>query len=63
MAKANAARLRLGKLNVDENPQTTDRFQVTSIPAMLLFKDGKLVDGIIGAVPRPAIESLVARWT
>jgi thioredoxin 1 len=39
------------------------RFQVTSIPTMLLFKDGRLVDGIVGAVPRPEIESLVARWT
>ena len=63
VAKAHAGVLRLGKLNIDENPRTTSRFQVMSIPTMLLFKDGKLVDGIIGAVPRPQIEAVVTRWT
>ena len=63
VARAHAASLRLGKLNVDENPRTAERFQVTSIPTMLLFKDGKLVDGIVGAVPRPQIEAVVARWS
>ena len=63
LAKDRAASLRIGKLNVDENPRTAMRFQVMSIPTMLLFKDGKLVDGIVGAVPRPEIESMLARWT
>jgi len=63
VTKARVGSLRLGKLNVDENPRMPSRFQVTSIPTMLLFKDGRLVDGIVGAVPRPEIESLVARWT
>ena len=63
VARARAGSLRLGKLNVDENPRMPSRFQVTSIPTMLLFKDGRLVDGIVGAVPRAEIESLVARWT
>jgi len=63
VARAHAAALRLGKLNVDENPRTAERFRVTSIPTMLLFKDGTLVDGIVGAVPRPQIEAVVARWS
>jgi len=63
VAKARAGSMRLGKLNVDENARMPSRFQVTSIPTMLLFKDGRLVDGIVGAVPRAEIESLVARWT
>ncbi len=63
VAKARVGSLRLAKLNVDENPRMPGRFQVTSIPTMLLFKDGRLVDGIVGAVPRPQIEALVARWT
>ena len=63
VAKAHAGVLRLGKLNIDENPRTTSRFRVMSIPTMLLFKDGKLVDGIVGAVPRPQIEAVVTRWT
>ncbi|MCI4371706.1 MAG: thioredoxin [Thermoplasmata archaeon] len=63
VAAAHAGTLRLGKLNVDENPRSAERFQVMSIPTMLLFKDGKRVDGIVGAVPRSAIEAVVTRWT
>ena len=62
VARARADRLRLGKMNVDENPATPSRFGITSIPAMLLFKDGKLVDGIVGAVPKAEIEALLDRW-
>jgi len=50
-------------MNVDENPATPERFGITSIPTMLLFKDGKLVDGIVGAVPKAEIEALIDRWT
>jgi thioredoxin 1 len=63
VARARTGRLRLGKLNIDENPRTPTRFQITSIPTMLLFKDGRLVDGIVGAVPREQIETVLARWT
>jgi len=63
VASAHAATLRLGKLNVDESPRTAERFRITSIPTMLLFKNGQPVDGIVGAVPRPQIEALVARWS
>ena len=63
IAKERATTLRVGKLNVDENPRTAERFQVMSIPTMLLFKDGKLVDGIVGALPRAQIEALIGRWT
>lgn len=63
IARDRAATMRLGKLNVDENPRTAQRFQVMSIPTMLLFKDGKLVDGVVGALPRPQIEALLAKWT
>jgi thioredoxin 1 len=63
IAKDQAGKMRLGKLNVDENPRTAQRFQVMSIPTMLVFKDGKLVDGIVGALPRPEIEAVLKRWT
>jgi thioredoxin 1 len=63
IAHDQAGRMRLGKLNVDENPKTAMRFQVMSIPTMLLFKDGKLVDGVVGALPRPQIEALLKKWT
>src|SRR5438876_5038236 len=62
VARARADRLRLSKMNVDENPATPSRFGITSIPTMLLFKDGKLVDGIVGAVPKAEIEALLDRW-
>ena len=44
------------KLNVDTNIKTATRFNVRSIPAILFFKDGKLVDQVIGAVPKPHLE-------
>ena len=44
-------RLRIVKLNVDESPQTAARFGISSIPTMILFKDGKAVDHVVGAMP------------
>ena len=49
-------RLVVGKLNVDENPETAMRFGVMSIPTLLIMKNGKEVDRIIGAVPKHFIE-------
>jgi thioredoxin len=50
-------RVKVTKLDVDSNQQTASRFNVRSIPTILFFKDGKLVDQVIGAVPKPALES------
>ncbi|MGE0885094.1 MAG: thioredoxin [Blastocatellales bacterium] len=47
-----AGRVRIAKLNIDENPMTARRFGVQSIPTMILFKDGREVDRITGAVPK-----------
>ena len=55
LAAENAGRLRVGKLNVDENPVTAERFNVRSIPALLVFKAGREVDRIVGAQPKAAI--------
>ena len=46
---------RITKLNVDENPQTSARYQISSIPTMLIFKDGKLIDRLVGAQPKQNI--------
>jgi thioredoxin 1 len=51
--------LKVGKLNVDHNPQTSVRFAVRSIPAVLFFKDGQLVDQVVGAGPRAIYENKV----
>lgn len=53
--------LRVGKLNVDENPATAAQFHVTSIPRIMFFKDGELVDTVIGAVPRPHLEERIQK--
>jgi thioredoxin 1 len=48
--------LRVGKLNVDENPQTTQAYQIFSIPSLKVYKGGKIIGEIIGAAPKPVIE-------
>lgn len=50
-----AGRLRVAKLNVDDNPITSNRFRIQSIPALLVFKNGQEVDRIIGAQPKSEI--------
>jgi thioredoxin len=55
LAAESKGRYRIAKLNVDENPITASQFQIQSIPTMLIFKNGKLVDRIVGAQPKPAI--------
>ena len=52
LARECAGRIFVGKLNVDENPQTAERFQVYSIPTMLIMKNGKEVDRIVGCVQK-----------
>jgi putative thioredoxin len=56
---ARDGQVELAKVNVDENPQISAAFQVQSIPAVYGLKDGKVVDGFVGAQPRPAVERLV----
>jgi len=56
-----AGRLLVAKLNVDENPATTARFGVSSIPTLLLLKVGREIDRIVGAQPKPEIARRVER--
>lgn len=53
-AEANG-RYKIAKLNVDENPRISQQFGIRSIPTMLIFKHGKLVDQLVGALPKQAI--------
>jgi thioredoxin 2 len=56
LAAKYAGGVRIAKLNVDENPRTASEYAIRSIPTMLLFKDGALVNTLVGALPREAIE-------
>jgi thioredoxin-like negative regulator of GroEL len=56
-----AGRVRIGKLNVDENPATAARFAVRSIPTLLIMVDGREVDRIVGAQPKSEIAARLER--
>ena len=57
ISKAKKDKLKIFKLNVDENPQTPQKFGVRGIPTMMLFKDGNLVDTKVGNLPKNMLES------
>jgi thioredoxin 1 len=54
-------KVKVVKVNIDENPKTPTQYDVRSIPTLLMFKDGKVVGQIVGAVPKPKIEELVKK--
>jgi len=55
LAKEFVGQVRFAKLNVDQNQRTAARFQASSIPLIVMFKDGKEVDRLVGAYPAPEI--------
>lgn len=54
-----AGQVKVAKLDVDHNPRTAAQFNVRSIPTILFFKNGQLIDQVVGAVPRPALEAKI----
>ena len=54
-----AGKVTIGKLNVDDNPDTTIKFNVRGIPALLLFKGGQVVDQVVGLVPKDDIKKVI----
>ena len=56
-----AGKILFGKLNVDENREVSTQYDIMSIPTLLVFKNGKLVDTIIGAMPRQTLEQKITR--
>lgn len=59
IAKDYADRLKVGKVNVDQNSKTASQYGIMSIPSLLLFKEGKVVDQVIGAVPKEHLKEKV----
>ena len=59
LADEYAGKVTVGKLDVDNNQRSAAQFNVRSIPTILFFKGGQVVDQVIGAVPRPALEAKI----
>jgi len=54
-------KIKIAKLNVDENPKTSSRYGIMSIPTLLLFKEGELKETIVGALPQEKIIQIVTK--
>ncbi|MEM2111124.1 MAG: thioredoxin [Candidatus Bathyarchaeia archaeon] len=62
LAKGYAGKILFGKLNVDENQKIPVEHQIMSIPTLLIFKDGQLVDRIVGAMPKKNLEQRLLQY-
>ncbi|UCD97253.1 MAG: thioredoxin [Candidatus Bathyarchaeota archaeon] len=62
LAKDYAGEVAFAKLNVDENPQTPQHFNISGIPTLLIFKDGRLVDRLVGATPKLLLENRLKKF-
>jgi len=62
LASEYEGKAKIAKLNVDENPNTAGKYGVMSIPTLLFFQNGKVVDQIIGAQPKQAIASKLDKY-
>jgi thioredoxin 1 len=61
LANEYKGRVRVGKCDTDANQQVAAQFEIRSIPTLLMFKDGKVVGQLVGAVPRSKIEDLLKK--
>src|SRR5918992_1752192 len=62
LSREYAGRLKVVKVNVDENPATAERFQAFSIPTLVVLKDGRVVDRIVGAMPKGPLTVRLTPW-
>lgn len=56
-----AGKVKVLKMNTDENPKTPSQFNIRSIPTLLVFKNGKLFEQLVGSAPKDKIEGLITR--
>ena len=61
IAKELAEKIEVYKCNVDDNPETPSKFGVRGIPSLMIFKDGKLVDSKVGALPRASLTEWITK--
>jgi thioredoxin 1 len=62
LANEYAGKAVVGKLDVDSNPQTSMQFGVRNIPTLLFFKNGEVVDKVVGAVGKDVLEKTLQKW-
>ena len=62
LAKEMQGKVVFGKLNVDENPATSAKHQIMSIPTLLVFKNGNLVDRLVGAYPKEELKKILESY-
>ena len=62
LAKEMKGKVVFGKLNVDENMQTANKYRISAIPTLMVFKEGKLIDKLVGAYPKPALAAKIQRF-
>ncbi|NIS60119.1 MAG: thioredoxin [Proteobacteria bacterium] len=60
-AKEYAGRLKVAKMNVDENPSTPSRYGIRGIPTVMIFKGGQVFDQIVGAVSKSKMEEMIKK--
>lgn len=61
LARTYTGKISFGKLDVDKNPQVPMQYGIMSIPTLLVFKKGSLVDRIVGAMPKPVLEKQITK--
>ncbi|HXX36451.1 MAG TPA: thioredoxin [Thermodesulfobacteriota bacterium] len=61
LAKEFLGKIKVTKLNVDESPATPSQFGVRGIPTLILFKSGKILDQIVGAVPKARLKAMIEK--
>lgn len=62
LAKEMKGKVVFGKLNVDENMATANKYRISAIPTLMVFKNGKLIDKLVGAYPKPALVAKIQKF-
>jgi thioredoxin 1 len=62
MASKFKGKLKVGKVDVEQNPRSAGRYQIRATPTLIVFRNGQLAEQVTGALPAPQLEDLVAKY-